>query len=1191
MAVDEKQEGGWYDDLAAAAVVEGALASGVVWARVRGFPAWPAQVLSAEAAETHLGAVPHKNADTPVVFFGTSEIAWVGARDAVPWGDGMAAQLHAKGRKIKRFVDALNQVRAFLSLAGPRASPDGWWCPPPSPGPGAKGQAPRAQQGAPQQQGQQQQQQGQQQQQQQQQQQPKAQQPKPGPRQRVSSGGGGGGGGGGGRRRSSAAGDGGDDGSDFENDEDRARRRRRAQQQKQQRQQKQAAQNGDAAPAPEQAPAQAQAQAASKPAVRRIAAPPSDSGDEAEAGAAEGEAARLAAAGGAGWARAFDAAGRPMDPETGRPDASEDSQAATSSCDEGDEVVAAAAAATAAAAAARLGAAGGGRGAAGAWAHAVAAPCGRGARGAAAVAAPPLTPFEAVRFAEMAGPEGAAAAVPAAAALSELPGLSPAAASALRARALRDALGGAPPLVGALAALAAAFPGGVSGALNAAAGRRGAVDAAAAALREAFGAGAGDGPSAGSSPAGKGEPRPRSRNRKHAEGPSAEAAAAAAAAAQAAALAEAGVPAHLAAIGPTVRVGGPGGPRFEMVKRNAYPSKEKPKRLAHDDIAVCNCSPEPATLPDGSQLRAGCGEACLNRVMKIHCDPKTCPCGEGCSNRPFHLLEGQPMEVFLTANNRGHGVRAVQPIPKGAFVVEYAGEVIDSDEMEARMDAQRLAGQHHFYIMGLGPGLFIDALRRGNYARLLNSSCEPNCETQKWYDAATGEMRVGIFALRDIAPGEELAYDYMFEHAGVSALAQGFRCMCGAPKCRGTMDANPERKRDYGRRIEVWWEGDEAWYPGTVTGYTVTNGRHVVSYDDGDVERLDLSLAKHRWLDGEGPSGARDGAAAAAAAAARKRGRPAGSAADVGTGSDGGARGARREPKPPPLALPREEDEDFQPLARRGQGGAKKKAKRRRRSDGGGAGGEGPRRKRRRREAGEGGSGKEDRSGSGSESGGESGSDGGGQAPELAAAMEQLVAGARGGRGGAGAGSTAERLASLALLAAHEDSERAAAAAEAAGAPPPQPQPQAKRRRGRPRKRDAKGEALLPMHQLLAGMRAVRSQGPPLFRAAPTRGKARGLLQLIGGVAPELGQAAACAMGGGGAAAGPPLFRSPRRGVVGGGGGGGDPAAAPSPGARRVAVPLAEQPAAPQGAEERPSPNGLRLNGLQLGPQEVCVPA
>ena len=59
------------------------------------------------------------------------------------------------------------------------------------------------------------------------------------------------------------------------------------------------------------------------------------------------------------------------------------------------------------------------------------------------------------------------------------------------------------------------------------------------------------------------------------------------------------------------------------------------------------------------------------------------------------------------------------------------------------MEEQRLLGQAHFYIMGLGPGLFIDAHRRGNLARLLNSSCEPNCETQKWCARRAARRRRG----------------------------------------------------------------------------------------------------------------------------------------------------------------------------------------------------------------------------------------------------------------------------------------------------------------------------------------------------------------------------------------------------------------------------------------------------------------
>lgn len=36
--------------------------------------------------------------------------------------------------------------------------------------------------------------------------------------------------------------------------------------------------------------------------------------------------------------------------------------------------------------------------------------------------------------------------------------------------------------------------------------------------------------------------------------------------------------------------------------------------------------------------------------------------------------------------------------------------------------------------------MIIDARVKGNVARLLNSSCDPNCETQKWHDAGNGEV-------------------------------------------------------------------------------------------------------------------------------------------------------------------------------------------------------------------------------------------------------------------------------------------------------------------------------------------------------------------------------------------------------------------------------------------------------------------
>ena len=50
-------------------------------------------------------------------------------------------------------------------------------------------------------------------------------------------------------------------------------------------------------------------------------------------------------------------------------------------------------------------------------------------------------------------------------------------------------------------------------------------------------------------------------------------------------------------------------------------------------------------------------------------------------------------------------------------------------------------------------------------------------------DSSQGRIRIGVFALRDIAPSEPLSYDYQFDTMESAA----FPCHCGSKNCRGTM--------------------------------------------------------------------------------------------------------------------------------------------------------------------------------------------------------------------------------------------------------------------------------------------------------------------------------------------------------------------------------------------------------------------
>jgi uncharacterized protein len=115
------------------------------------------------------------------------------------------------------------------------------------------------------------------------------------------------------------------------------------------------------------------------------------------------------------------------------------------------------------------------------------------------------------------------------------------------------------------------------------------------------------------------------------------------------------------------------------------------------------------------------------------------------------------------------GVYTSTPIRRKTRVVEYVGERITAEEADRRYN-----GVSRTYLYGLDDGkTVIDGHGMGAY---LNHSCDPNCEV----DEIKG--RVWIFAIRDIAAGEELLWDYNLYDDEDPAP-----CHCGSSKCRGTM--------------------------------------------------------------------------------------------------------------------------------------------------------------------------------------------------------------------------------------------------------------------------------------------------------------------------------------------------------------------------------------------------------------------
>ncbi|HET9838060.1 MAG TPA: SET domain-containing protein-lysine N-methyltransferase [Candidatus Angelobacter sp.] len=142
--------------------------------------------------------------------------------------------------------------------------------------------------------------------------------------------------------------------------------------------------------------------------------------------------------------------------------------------------------------------------------------------------------------------------------------------------------------------------------------------------------------------------------------------------------------------------------------------------------------------------------------------------------------------IVKSSSLHGAGVYTTAPIRKGTRVLEYTGPRLNTKECEGLY-----ADTEVTYLFAMDdPKIIIDGF---GMAAFVNHHCDPNCETDQIRN------RIWIIAMRNIAAGEELTYDYNLFDADPGEMAP---CYCGSPKCRGTMYSEEEiaRQKRFARR-------------------------------------------------------------------------------------------------------------------------------------------------------------------------------------------------------------------------------------------------------------------------------------------------------------------------------------------------------------------------------------------------------
>ncbi|XP_076823890.1 histone-lysine N-methyltransferase EHMT2-like isoform X1 [Clavelina lepadiformis] len=187
-------------------------------------------------------------------------------------------------------------------------------------------------------------------------------------------------------------------------------------------------------------------------------------------------------------------------------------------------------------------------------------------------------------------------------------------------------------------------------------------------------------------------------------------------------------------------------------------------------------------------------------VFECH---KLCKCNTSCRNRVVQKGIKYRLQVYRTVG-MGWGLRALEKIPRGAFVCDYVGELISDAEADGREDDSYL-----FDLENKDSDMFcVDARKYGNVSRFINHLCEPNLVPIRVF-VDHHDIRfpkLAYFSSRDIESGEELGFDYGDRFWDVKC--KQFTCQCGSQRCKYSEEAYRQKaKKEAEERVNAEADG------------------------------------------------------------------------------------------------------------------------------------------------------------------------------------------------------------------------------------------------------------------------------------------------------------------------------------------------------------------------------------------------